>query len=87
MHFLFMANPFHLIYFAIGRLKRLHSYINRVDLDENIKISDFGLARDVYSSSYYRQLQDTRLPIKWMAIESLHDRVYCTETDLKTSNF
>lgn len=42
--------------------------------DDNIvKISDFGLARDLENSDYYRKMTDGRLPVKWMAPESIID--------------
>ena len=66
----------------VKTIKHSYLFLSRVNENRNVKISDFGLARDVYSCSYYRQTQDVRVPVKWMALESLHDRVYCTETDV-----
>lgn len=49
-------------------------------LDENlnVKVSDFGLARDVYTRAYYSQ--DVKvgksLPRKWMAPESLEHGMF-----------
>ncbi|XP_064618280.1 tyrosine-protein kinase receptor UFO-like [Liolophura sinensis] len=53
-------------------------------LDSNmvVKVADFGLTRDVYSNSYYRQDKNKLLPVKWMAIESLRDRVFSICTDV-----
>ncbi|XP_068709736.1 uncharacterized protein [Montipora foliosa] len=51
--------------------------------DHLVKISDFGLTRDVYESCEYHKAQSGgKLPIKWMAIESLFDNVYTTESDV-----
>ena len=43
---------------------------------------DFGLAKDVYQSQEYHKKSDTPLPVKWMAIESLTDRVFSTQSDV-----
>ena len=37
----------------------------------NIKISDCGSVRSVYNSDYYTSLEGGRLPIRWMAWESV----------------
>ncbi|XP_078358900.1 fibroblast growth factor receptor 4-like [Oculina patagonica] len=50
--------------------------------DHTIKIADFGLARDVHQVDYYRKTTDGRLPVKWMALEALFDRVYTTQSDV-----
>lgn len=47
-----------------------------------MKIADFGLARDIHEQDYYRKCTDGRLPVKWMAIEALFDRVYTTQSDI-----
>jgi hypothetical protein len=46
------------------------------------KVADFGLAKDVYASCYYKQSTETRLPVKWMAIESLQDHYSSTQSDV-----
>ncbi|PSN38777.1 hypothetical protein C0J52_18673 [Blattella germanica] len=51
--------------------------------DDNIvKICDFGLAKSMYKSDNYRKKGDGPLPIKWMAIESIRDRVFSTQSDV-----
>ncbi|CAG0893546.1 unnamed protein product [Darwinula stevensoni] len=52
--------------------------------EENIvKISDFGLARDIYEGNQYAQKGGGPLPIKWMALESLtQDMVYTSKSDV-----
>ncbi|XP_032240703.1 fibroblast growth factor receptor 2 isoform X2 [Nematostella vectensis] len=52
--------------------------------DYVMKIADFGLARNVRDMDYYRKATDGRLPIKWLAIEALFDRVYTTQSDVWT---
>ena len=46
-----------------------------------LKIADFGLARKI-QGDYYRKTTNGRLPIKWMAIESLEKQVYTTQSDV-----
>ncbi|XP_066522693.1 macrophage-stimulating protein receptor [Hoplias malabaricus] len=55
-------------------------------LDETftVKVADFGMARDVYDKEYY-SIQDhkrAKLPIKWMAIESLQTQKFTTKSDV-----
>lgn len=47
-----------------------------------VKVADFGLAKDVYETSYYRQMKESRLPIKWLAVESMTDRVFTSQSDV-----
>uniref|UniRef100_H2Z416 receptor protein-tyrosine kinase n=1 Tax=Ciona savignyi TaxID=51511 RepID=H2Z416_CIOSA len=53
-----------------------------LDGDYNVVVSDFGLSRKVYSESYYRQTHISKMPVKWMAIESLVDNVFTTKSDV-----
>ena len=50
------------------------------------KVADFGLTQDVYVADYYRIGQGTPLPVKWLAPESLIDRVFTTQSDV-VSNY
>ncbi|XP_047987977.1 fibroblast growth factor receptor homolog 1-like isoform X2 [Leguminivora glycinivorella] len=47
-----------------------------------LKIADFGLAKDVQSNDYYRKKTEGRLPVRWMAPESLYHKVFTTQTDV-----
>ena len=47
-----------------------------------IKIGDFGLARQLYSKDYYKLQHRTKLPIKWMPLESIHDGIFNEKTDV-----
>ncbi|XP_001354560.3 protein sevenless isoform X2 [Drosophila pseudoobscura] len=47
-----------------------------------VKIGDFGLARDIYKSDYYRKEGEGLLPVRWMAPESLVDGVFTTQSDV-----
>nr|AEM45794.1 insulin receptor-like 1 protein [Schmidtea mediterranea] len=47
-----------------------------------IKIGDFGMARDVYYDCYYRKENKGRLPVRWMAPESLLSGYFSKSSDL-----
>ncbi|KAJ6668530.1 hypothetical protein lerEdw1_012012, partial [Lerista edwardsae] len=46
------------------------------------KICDFGLARDIQNDSNYVVKGNARLPVKWMAPESIFECVYTFESDV-----
>ncbi|XP_075057024.1 proto-oncogene tyrosine-protein kinase ROS [Mixophyes fleayi] len=50
--------------------------------ERTVKIGDFGLARDVYKSDYYRKRGEGFLPVRWMAPESLIDGIFTTRSDV-----
>ncbi|NXI99242.1 FLT3 kinase, partial [Psophia crepitans] len=47
-----------------------------------VKICDFGLARDVVNDSNYIVRGNARLPVKWMAPESLFEMTYTRKSDV-----
>ncbi|KAM8916665.1 tyrosine-protein kinase receptor TYRO3 isoform 2-T2 [Spinachia spinachia] len=53
-------------------------------LNENmvVCVADFGLSKKIYSGDYYRQGSVSKLPVKWIALESLADNVYTTQSDV-----
>ncbi|NXD03133.1 RON protein, partial [Certhia familiaris] len=55
-------------------------------LDETltVKVADFGLARDVFGKDYYsiQQHRHAKLPVKWMALESLQTQKFTTKSDV-----
>ena len=63
-------------------ISKLSTYFYRVDDDYCIKVSDFGLTRDMYATEYYRSDKLTRLPVKWMSPESLLDNFFNEKTDV-----
>ena len=61
--------------------------IYRINQDYVIKISDFGLSEDVYTYNYFRQGDIgtgdvVKLPVKWMAPESLTDNHFSEKSDV-----
>ena len=66
----------------------------RIDSNFVIKVADFGLSEDIYARNYFRQLEMSKddsgetesgvvkLPIRWMALESLHDGIFSEKTDV-----
>lgn len=57
----------------------------RIDSNFVIKVADFGLAESLDASKeYFRQDQDNviKLPVKWLAPESIHDGVFSEKSDV-----
>ena len=58
----------------------------RLDISGNVKVSDFGLAEDVYTRGYFRLKKDgsdnVRLPYKWIPPESFQDGVFSEKSDV-----
>ena len=58
---------------------------HRIDMNFLIKITDFGLSEDVFERNYFRQgsgEEAVRLPVKWMAPESLSDGHFSEKSDV-----
>ncbi|XP_023245091.1 vascular endothelial growth factor receptor 3-like [Copidosoma floridanum] len=47
-----------------------------------VKICDFGLAKTLYKDENHKKQCDGKLPIGWMAIESIRDGVFSTMSDV-----
>lgn len=53
-----------------------------VSSELTIKVGDFGMARDIYETDYYRKKNKGFLPIRWMAPESLKDGEFTSQSDI-----
>lgn len=57
----------------------------RIDGTGNIKVADFGLSKNMIGDNvYFRQekANGVKLPIKWMAVESIEDGIFTEKTDI-----
>ena len=60
----------------------------RIDKNFVIKVADFGLSEDIYCRNYFKQGQvseegaTVKLPVRWMALESLLDSIFTEKTDV-----
>ncbi|XP_062589049.1 hepatocyte growth factor receptor-like [Saccostrea cucullata] len=55
----------------------------RLNEDQHAVVADFGLSRDIYEKDYYSSSnKKTRLPVKWMAPESLEKGIYSSQSDV-----
>ena len=59
-------------------------HCNRIDENGVIKVSDFGLTEDIYLQNYFRENEGSsvKLPIKWMALESIRRAIFSEKTDV-----
>ncbi|BHF65615.1 hypothetical protein SprV_0200862800 [Sparganum proliferum] len=47
-----------------------------------VKIGDFGLCRDIYERNYYHKIGAGKLPVRWMAPESLQSAYFTSQSDV-----
>lgn len=51
-----------------------------------MKVADFGLSHQLFERQYYSSKDHkAKLPIKWMALESLEDFVFTAKSDVVCS--
>lgn len=67
---------------AWGRLSLSFNTPLRLAEDMTVCVADFGLSRKIYSGDYYRQGCASKLPVKWLALESLADNLYTVHSDV-----
>ena len=49
---------------------------------KRLKLSDFGLARSLAYTGIYVKTSEGKLPIRWMALESITDRTFTHHSDV-----
>ena len=92
-HFYYCCHLFHVEIFPLqvstnfDQLFDEMFHLCRLDQNFVIKVADFGLSENTYAKSYFRQQQTAgvKLPIKWMAYESLTDGIFSEKTDVVSS--
>ena len=81
------------LYMQSGKQSKKTDLINvppdRLDESYTVKVADFGLARDVYDKEYYsvHNKSGVKLPVKWMALESLQTHKFTTKSDVVRTHF
>ena len=73
-----------MLYTLTGEIFLSHA---RINLSGVIKVSDFGLTEDMYATNYYHKRKsantpEEKVPIRWMAPESIMTDVYTEKTDV-----
>ena len=75
MHFLSTLTP---LYNGVGIILNF-----RIDGEGVIKVADFGLTEDMYNTNYFRRTRsEEKVPIRWMAPESIEHSTYTEATDV-----
>ena len=73
----------HLLLLSIYRdIAARNCLVSSKGADRVVKIGDFGLAKDLYSSDYYQVEGQRKLPVRWMAPEALLQGKFTIESDI-----
>ena len=69
---------------SVSVFHQYNGHVYRLDQNYVIKVADFGLSEKTYTKDYFRQKQTAgvKLPMKWMAYESLTDGIFSEKTDV-----
>ena len=64
------------------------SQCGRIDTNFVIIVADFGLVQSIGVKEYFRQDEDSsvRLPLKWLALESITDYIFSEKIDVVGCN-
>lgn len=62
----------------------MNTFWYRMNSEGVIKVADFGLTEDVDGINYYRSVKGSmeKVPIRWMAPESIESGIYNESTDV-----
>ena len=74
------SNKFDMLHFN-------YYFICRIDARGVIKVADFGMTEDIYARNYFRHDRseggnEEKVPIRWMAPESIEMDTYNERTDV-----
>ena len=82
MHYLASKNHVHRDLACRNCLVKSCKQENQTDCGVIIKIGDFGMSHNLYSSDYYRVKGTAVLPVRWMSPESVIYGKFSTESDV-----
>ncbi|CAI8012120.1 Tyrosine-protein kinase receptor TYRO3 [Geodia barretti] len=76
--------------FTVENEELVFNLSSMIDLNNVIKVADFGQSEDIYAGNYFRQTTEqdedgeppVKLPVKWMALGSLNDGIFSKKTDV-----
>ncbi len=51
-------------------------------MNKSDNAGDFGMARDVYTTAYYKPIGKRMSPVRWMPPEALIDARFSTKSDV-----